>query len=131
MINWQQQCVAPCIAVFGQPVQIVIGGVAYSINGVFDEAYLPVDAADGMPVTTVKPCLGINTADINLGGAPVSSLQGSRVTIYASTAGGSPAVDTDYIVQEARTDSHGSAQLILNLAPTPADDAVADGGQDA
>jgi hypothetical protein len=45
--------------------------------------------------------------------------------------GGAPAVDTNYIVQEARADGHGFARLILNLAPTTADDAVAAGGQDA
>lgn len=131
MIDWQTKVVAPCVAVFGQPATITQGGTTYTLNGVFDEAYAEVDASDGMPVTTVKPCLGFNVADMNLAGQPVSVLQGARVTIAASTfAGAAPAANTTYIVKEVRVDGHGWGRLMLNLAPVAADE-PAGGGQDA
>lgn len=132
MIDWQTKVVAPCMAVFGQAAQISFAGQISPLTGVFDEAYKETDVSDGMPVTTVSPSLGINTSDIaNLAGQPLSALQGSRVTVFASTIpGGAPAIDTDYIVQEARADGHGSARLILNVAPVAADE-PAGGGQDA
>lgn len=131
MIDWQTKVVAPCVAVFGQAATITFGGQNFALNGVFDEAYAETDVSDDMPIVTTRPCLGINLADINLGGQPVSALQGSRVTISASPLpGGSPAVDTTYIVQESRVDGHGSARLMLNLAPVAADE-PAGGGQDA
>lgn len=130
MIDWQGKVVAPCVAVFGQPATIVFGGQSFPLNGVFDEAFAVVDPAGGMEIVTTKPCLGINLADINLGGQLVSALQGARVTVSASPLpGGSPVVDTEYIVQEPRVDGHGWARLILNLVPTAADDVGA--GQDA
>ena len=124
MIDWQNKVVAPCNVVFGQAATITFQGQVSSLNGTFDEAYGDVDASDGMPVTTLRPCLGINTAEIvNLGTQPLSALQGSRLTVFASTVpGGAPAVDTDYIVREARADGHGWARLILNLAPVATDE---------
>lgn len=131
MIDWQTKVVGPCQAAFGQPAQILWNGQMFDLSGTFDEAYAETDVADGMPVTTVSPSIGINTADVSLGGEPLSALQGARVTVYASPfPGGAPVVDTDYIVQEAQADGHGWARLILNLAPTAADE-PAGGGQDA
>lgn len=132
MIDWQSKVVAPCVSAFGQAATIVWNGQTFPLasGGVFDEAFTETDVSDGMPVTTTKPCLGINTGDVNLGGQPLSALQGARVTVFASLfPGGAPAADTDYIVQEARADGHGWARLILNLAPTAGDDEGA--GQDA
>jgi hypothetical protein len=119
VIDWQTKIVAPCARVFGQPATITWKGQAFpQLSRVFDEAYSQVDVAEGMPVTTVRPCLGINTADVDLGGQPLSALQGALVIVLASPfPGGSPAVDTAYIVQEARADGHGWARLMLNLAP--------------
>jgi hypothetical protein len=132
MIDWQNLVVRPCVSAFGQPATIVWNGQTFNLStGVFDEAYKEVDVSDGMPVTTVNPTLGINTADVNLGGQPLSALQSARVTVYASAMpGGAPTMDTEYIVQEARADGHGFARLILNLVPTEQDE-PADGGQDA
>ena len=131
MIDWQGKVVAPLQAAFGQPALVIFGGQNFPLSGVFDEAYKETDVSDGMPITTVSPSLGINTADVNLGGQPVSALQDCRVTVYASPfPGGAPTVDTDYVVQEARADGHGWARLILNLAPTVADE-PAGGGRDA
>lgn len=130
MIDFQGLLVAPCITTFGQSAQLTFGGQIFALSGVFDQAYSQTDVSDGMPVTTVKPCLGINLAQVNLGGAPVSSLQGAAVTVFASQfAGGAPAADTEYIVQEARTDGHGWAFLVLNSAPVAADIPTS-GGQD-
>lgn len=131
MIDWQNLVVGPCTTALGQAAQITYGGQVFPVTGVFDEAYSQTDVSDGMAVTTVRPCLGINVAQVNLGGAPLSALQDSRVIVFASPfPGGAPAVDTEYIVQEARADGHGWALLIMNLAPTPADE-PAGGGQDA
>lgn len=131
MIDWQGKVVAPCVATFGQPAKIVWNGQTFALNGVFDEAYSQTDVADGMPVTTVSPCLGISTGDVNLAGQPLSALQGARVTVFAAPfAGGAPAADTVYIVREARADGHGWCRLMLNLVPTMGDE-PAGGGQDA
>lgn len=132
MINWQQLVVGPCVGAFGQSYSITWNGQTFSgLTGVYDEAYRETDVSDGMPVTTTRPCLGVNTADVNLGALPLSELQGARLTVYASPLpGGAPPVDTDFIVQQARADGHGWALLMLNEAPTLADE-PAGGGQDA
>lgn len=131
MIDWQGLVGAPCRTVFGQPAAVTWNGQTFNLSGIFDEAYRQVDVSDGMEVTTVSPTLGIDLADLTLGGQPVSALQGARVLVSASPlAGGAPTADTSYIVQEARTDGHGWARLILNLAPVAADE-PAGGGQDA
>lgn len=123
MIDWQGKIVAPCVGVFGQPASIVWNSQTFPLNGVFDEAFSQTDVSDGMPVTTVSPCLGINTADVDMGGQPLSALQTALVTVFASPLpGGAPTVDTVYIVKEAQADGHGFARLMLNIAPPSAID---------
>jgi hypothetical protein len=95
---------APCNAAFGQSVLYApASGGSFEINGVFDEAYrdLQIDR-DGIGVSTVRPCLGIQPGDL-----PVMPQQGDQLTI----------VDTGevFVVKEYRPDSHGWAILLMNF----------------
>lgn len=115
MIDWQAQVIAPTVAVFGQPVVLTRAAAAYPITGVFDEAYTEVDVANGMPVASLSPCLGVNLADL-----PVMPRQGDRVLIPPPVTlgvGAAPVTPTAYIVREVRLDGHGWARLMLNLNP--------------
>lgn len=127
MIDWQQKTLGPLVNVFGQSVVYTRGSerhaIEYPLSGIFDEAYLDVDAADGLQVATRTPCLGINLADL-----PFTPAQKDNVLIKA--AGSTPAVDILYIVKKVREDGHGGCKLLLNIAPKAAHRTSATGTQD-
>lgn len=106
MIDWDKNVLAPLENVFGEPVQYLPAvGAAFSITGIFAEAYKEVDLAGGMGVTTVTPVVGIRLSQF-----PNLPTQGDQLTILRTTS--------TYVVKEVRPDSHGSVLLMLNyLSP--------------
>ena len=106
MIDWADLVLAPCIGVFGEAIVYQSAdGLVIAVDGVFDEAYRPVDplAIEGiapMHVTTEKSCLGVRLADF-----PVPPEQGDLLS----------ARGVQYYVQEVQVDGKGGAKLVLNL----------------
>lgn len=108
MIDWGAIVNGPVMGLFGEPVQYLpIAGTPITINGTFHEAYNSVTVADGMPVTTESPALGVNLSDF-----PVPPRQKDEVTITATAlhAGGI------YTVKEVQKNGIGGALLLLNHA---------------
>ncbi len=112
MIDFDRLVLAPCIGIFGEqpgalPVyQPANRAPAFTVAGVFDEHYRPVDplVIEGMDtshVTTFGPCLGVALSSF-----PSPPLQGDLVTIRG----------TIYRVSEVRSDGVGAARLMLNTA---------------
>jgi hypothetical protein len=103
MIDWDKAVVGPLTGVFGEPVRYLPATTApFSITGIYDEAYVEVDPASGMGVTSAKPVLGVQLSQF-----PVPPEQGDRLVIIRT---GEP-----FYVKEVRPDSHGAAKLMLNL----------------
>jgi hypothetical protein len=103
MIDWGANVLAPCLAVFGEPVTYTpAAGSPFQVTGVFDNAYKDVSQSDfGTDVISVYPVLGINLADF-----PAPPAQGDQLTVASN--------GKTYAVREPRQDSHGGALLILN-----------------
>lgn len=104
MIDWDSLVLGPCMATFGEPVTYTpAAGVAFAITGVFDAQYADVVVADGLPITSNMPVLGVQLSQF-----ATSPQQGDTLTI-ASTS-------QTFVVKEVRPDGHGSAKLMLNQA---------------
>jgi hypothetical protein len=103
-IDWDVHVLAPLEAVFGASVTYTPAkGNAFSISGVFDEAYHEVILLDGAPpMNTVSPVLGVRLAEFPAGKPP---LKGDHVTI--------PAGNAVYTVKDVRPDGHGHILLML------------------
>lgn len=105
-IDWNATVIGPLMSVFGESVTYTpLGGAAFQITGVFDDAYLKEvmfeDASSG--VTTVSAVLGVQLSQFANMPAQNDSL------LIASTG-------ATYIVREVRTDSRGGAKLMLSKA---------------
>ena len=72
-------------------------------QAVFDNAYRDVSFAEGMPVSTTRPALGVRLSLFPPGVAPT---QGDQVTVRSQL----------YDVQDVRPDGHGHALLMLMAA---------------
>lgn len=105
MIDWAGLVLGPCIRIFGEAiVHQTADGTILGVQGVFDEAYRPVDplTIEGitpMHVTTEMACIGICLADF-----PAAPQQGDLLT----------ARGVQYYVREVQVDGHGGAKLVLN-----------------
>jgi len=126
-VDWQSKVLSPLMAAFGQPISYYPVKDKYQSNhkltGVFDEAYTDINIVDGLSVTSVSPCIGINLADL-----PFAPRQKDQILVYASF--GAPLTDTFYIVKKVMPDGHGGCRLLLNVAPKPCDITSEDGTQD-
>lgn len=126
-INWHEKVLSPNMAVFGQPILYMPVKdkyhVQHEILGIFDEAYMDITVVDGLHVTSVSPCIGINLIDL-------SSMPRQKDQILVKASYGAPLADTLYIVKEVRPDGHGSCRLLLNLAPKACDITSENGTQD-
>ncbi|MEQ1320913.1 head-tail joining protein [Acinetobacter guillouiae] len=126
-IDWQDKVLSPNVAVFGQPIlYLPIKDkylVKHKLNGIFNEAYIDIQVVDGLHVTSVKPCVGLNLKDLS-----VMPRQKDQIWVKASF--GMPLIDTLYIVKEVRLDGHGGCHLLLNLAPKACDITSENGTQD-
>ncbi len=101
----------PLNAIFGDGAQgflfqPAVGGDPFYVDGVFDEAYVEVDPANGMPVNMEQPVLGVRDADFTSQGKALP-LQGDTLTRVST--------NRQYQVREPRTDSHGHTKLMLNF----------------
>ncbi len=104
MVNWDALVLGPVVAQFGEPVTYSIGAQApVPITGVFDEQYTEVDLADGQPVTSAMPVLGVQLSQF-----PAPPQQGDTLFIQRTAE--------TFVVKEVRPDGHGAAKLMLNLA---------------
>ncbi len=105
MIDWDGLVIGPCVAdVFGEPVTYTYAsGAPIQITGVFDAQYAEVDLADGQPVTSFRPVLGVQVAQF-----PLAPAQGDTLLIQRTAQ--------TFVVKEVRPDGHGAAKLLLNLA---------------
>ena len=109
VIDWDSVVLAPVEGIFGQPATFrARDGSAYSLAGVFDEAFTNVELVDSVPVTTTRPCFGFR-----VGTLPVTARQGD--TLFIPAAPGAPLHDTTYAVREVRKDGHGWCFLLLNI----------------
>jgi hypothetical protein len=79
------------------------GGTAFAITGVFDEQYTDVMVADGQPITSTMPVLGVQLSQFT------NPPQQGDTLIITRTA-------ETFVVKEVRPDGHGWAKLMLNLA---------------
>jgi hypothetical protein len=67
-VDWQSKVLSPLMAAFGQPISYYPVKDKYlenhKLTGVFDEAYTDINIVDGLSVTSVSPCIGLNLADL-------------------------------------------------------------------
>lgn len=106
MINWDPY-IGDLIKIFGEPVSYVpTDAPAIQITAVFDEAYAPVQFADG-DVISARPVLGVQLSQFPAGYDPEAA-QGDRFTVLRT--------GLTYVVKAGKTDSHGGARLEANLA---------------
>jgi hypothetical protein len=103
MIDWDKVVVGPTTGVFGEPVHYMPAAAApFDIVGVYDDAYVEVDPAGSMGVTSARPVLGVQ-----LSAFPSPPLQSDRLTIVRTGEA--------FFVKEVRPDGHGAAKLMLSL----------------
>lgn len=126
-IDWQAKVLSPLVAVFGQPLTYFTVKSRYQdeylLSGIFDEAYTDINVVDGLTVTSVSPCVGINLVDLQ-----VAPRQKDKILVKAGL--GAPLVDTLFIVKKVMPDGHGGCRLLLNIAPRPDDMTSNNGTQD-
>lgn len=102
MIDWDKAVVGPSISVFGEPVQYQPATTApFDITGVYDDAYVEVDQAGGMGVSSARPVLGVQLSQF-----PSPPAQGDRLVVNRT--------GEMFIVKKVRSDSHGAVLLMLN-----------------
>lgn len=108
-VNWDAVVIGPLQGVFGEPVIYTpLGGAAFQISGVFDDAYLKeMLFEDGTTGTnTVSAVLGVQLSQFSTPPA-----QNSSLTVISNGA--------TYLVREVRPDSRGGAKLMLSrVTPT-------------
>ena len=97
----------PAVAAFGEvaqgypvPVCMPVSGQPYSVDGIFDDAYLPLDAGTALEVVSAQPRLAVRLSQMPQ--APQESDQGA---IRGVT----------YVVRKIELDGKGEAGLLLNL----------------
>jgi hypothetical protein len=82
------------------PINTTPGGSP--LTGIFDDAYEDVRlGSDGVPVTSVKPAVGVQLSALG-----VTPAQNDQVSVNGSV----------YMVNDVRFDGFGWAQLMLSLA---------------
>ena len=110
MIDWDALVLTPVMGVFSQAVDYSIaGGATLALRyGVFDDAYVSVDALSDRGVTSTMPTLGVRLAEFPAGFNPENA-QGDTFTVRAT--------GRVYVVKTGRPDSHGHARFEANLAP--------------
>lgn len=113
-LDWAGLVLGPNLRIFGEdpekdgPVTwtSVSSGISQDVPAIFDEGYKPlavIDDADGLlptNITTGIPHLGVCLTDF-----PVAPLQGDRMVVRGKT----------YEIREVQPDSHGGADIFLNL----------------
>lgn len=108
MIDWDTDVLAPMMdaGVFGENVQPVYtpkGCLPFSIDGVFDDAYVGLSLEGAEPeFQTLSPVLGVRLAQFPAGTTPN---QGDTVRVAS--------VNTTYKVMSVKVDGHGWAKLVL------------------
>jgi hypothetical protein len=107
-IDWDGVVLGPVVTVFGEPaLYSPADGAAYSITGVFDEAYQQIRLEDGqIPITTDLPVFGVRLAQF-----ATPPRQGDQLSIVSN--------GTAYAIREVRPDGHGWAKLMLNAPGEP------------
>ena len=102
-IDFDALVIGPLQGVFGAPATYMPGsGAAFSITGVFDNAYRQVTLSEfGTEVVSFFPVLGVQLSQFQL-----MPQQGDQVLIASN--------GKTYAVREPRPDSHGGALLVLN-----------------
>jgi len=104
-IDWDSAVLAPLFDVFAEPVVYTpFNQRPFSARGVFDDAYEGIDLIGGMPVNSSMPILGIRLAEF-----PAMPEQDDTLQIVRTRE--------VFTVKDVRPDSHGSAKLLLQLAP--------------
>jgi hypothetical protein len=108
-IDWNATVIGPLMGIFGESATYTpLGGAAFQITGVFDDAYLKEvmfeDASQG--VTEVSAVLGVQLSQF-----PVQPSQNDKLFV--------PDVNTTFVVREVRNDSHGGAKLMLSKVSSP------------
>ena len=112
MIDFDALVLRPTVGIFGELVVYAsVAGPAFTINGVFDLAYKPIDPLSlanaglgsimGAHVTTEHSALGVRLGDF-----PIQPRQGDAVTARGLL----------YFVREVQVDGKGGAKLVLSAA---------------
>lgn len=104
MIDWSKTVVAPCIAIFGEPiVYYPATGSPFSINGAFYNAYseMTFSAEYGTEISTTFPAAGVASADFSSPPAQGDTLEVVRT-------------GKTYKVRVPRPDGKGGIFLVLD-----------------
>ena len=106
-LDFDQLLHGPVAATFGEPglgatlpVYQPQSGSAYTVDGVFDDAYAEIDPISGLMATTVENTFGARLAAFQA--VPVA---GDAITI--------PRLGKTYLVRNVQPDGHGWVQLKL------------------
>lgn len=111
MIDWDAKVLGPLNAVFGEAVTYTpTGGAALTVNGVFDEAYTPVDVPGDMSAISAHPVFGARVSEFPIGWT-AKNAQGDVLVRLPNPALG--IVGGTYVVKAGKDDGHGHARLEL------------------
>jgi len=108
--DYDELVLAPCVDAFGEvaqgypiPVYTPIGGAqAFRLDGIFDDAYRPLDTGTALEVVSRQPRLGVRLSGFPAG---VEPREGDRWQIRGVT----------YAVRKIELDGKGEAGLLLNV----------------
>ncbi len=106
MVDWDALVLGPLNAVFAESVLYTPAvGAPLQIDGVFDEAYTPVELVTDPSVISARPVLGVRIAQMPAGWDPEAA-QGDQFTVTRT--------GHTYVVKAGKTDGHGHARLEAN-----------------
>jgi hypothetical protein len=100
-IDFDALVIKPCVSIFGEPIiYTAVGSLnPLSINGVFDPANHDIVINEGVPMTMLRPVLGVYVADF-----PSPPQQNDICVVRGVT----------YTVREPIFDGRGNCKLYLN-----------------
>lgn len=102
MIDFDAAVLAPCFAIFGEPVTWTPArGAPIATTGVFDEKAIEVKFQDGTEVHEARPVVNLRAAIL-----PSLPLQGDRITIRG----------VPYVITNIDPDSAGDLRCGLRCA---------------
>lgn len=112
-VDWDALVLVPLIdQIFGDEIVYApkSGASTFPVQGVYDEAYVEIDPASGMALTTEMPVVGVREQAFLNPESPLSPqplpIQGDHLTVVKT--------GELHVVKEVRRDSHGHLLLKLN-----------------